>query len=733
MKKELSHQIAMAIMKISIIPALLLMLAFCSYAKDSSGQKLLDKKITIKVSDEEIKKVFTELEKRTEVKFVYSPELIESSRRVSLDVQEKELYKVLSELLSPLDIRYDLMNNYIVLSRQGAKTLGPSGQYHHFGEIPDNSEYAFIKVRGKITSSSGQPLEGVSVVIKNSSIGTTTDANGDFNLNVPDSRSILVITYIGYQGQEVQVGSRTDFGIQLVAVTNQLNDVVVVGYGSVKKSDLTGSVGVVNVANSEKIATYDIARSLQGQVAGVSVQGSGEPGGFVNIKIRGISSLNDNNPLFVVDGVQIVNEAPYDFPMDDIESIQILKDASAGAIYGSRGAAGVIIITTKRGRYGPLKLRYSGYYGGQTIPKKLALTDRQQYQQITDQAEKNAGLPVAPANDPSSPSYISNINTNWQDAAFKTGIIQNHNLNISGGDQATSYSVSLNYFNQTATVKGGAGEPKYNRYNVNANVQSKAGIIAFGAKFDFTESHKQNITYPHLHPNIGNEIVDLDRAIPTVPVTDSTRLGGFGGTDDAKQKAIMLNIIGMNNLMDSYSNRDRFLGNAWAEVDIVKNLKYRLNVSYDRTETRDFFFEPKYDLGWYYVNNTAYMTDSRGSASYSILENTLNYNVQVGKHKLELLAGGTYERDDLQNLTGIESGFNAPYFLSFGTGDPTTASVTSGEGIATMSSWLGRINYNYDNRYLITLNGRRDGSSKFSPDRSLGQFRVRRRGLESHQ
>jgi TonB-linked SusC/RagA family outer membrane protein len=253
-------------------------------------------------------------------------------------------------------------------------------------------------------------------------------------------------------------------------------------------------------------------------------------------------------------------------------------------------------------------------------------------------------------------------------------------------------------------------------------VQSKAGIIAFGAKFDFTESHKQDLTYPHLHPNIGNEIVDLDRAIPTVPVIDSSRLGGYGGTDNAKQKAIMLNIIGMNNLMDSYSNRDRFLGNAWAEVDIIKNLKYRFNVSYDRTDTRDFFFEPKYDLGWYYVNNTAYMNDSRGSASYSILENTLNYNVQAGKHKLELLAGTAYERDDLQNMTGIESGFNAPYFLSFGTGDPSTASVTSGEQVATMSSYLGRINYNYDGRYLLTVNARRDGSSKFSPDNRWGNF-----------
>src|SRR5579872_7516085 len=306
MKKGLSHQIAIAIMKISLVPVLLLMLALCSYANDSRGQKL-ERKITLKVTDEEIRNVFTELEKKTEFRFVYSPELIGSSRKVSLDVREKELSKVLTELLNPLGIRFEVVNNYIILSRR-AMTI--TGEFRSFGQIPDNSPYAFVKVGGRIVSSSGQPLEGVSVVVRQTSIGTTTKANGEFSLNVPDTRSVLVISYIGYRDREIPVGSGTFFNIQLEAVSNQLNDVVVVGYGTVKKSDLTGSVGVVNVGNVEKVATYDVARSLQGQVAGVSVQGSGEPGGFVNIKIRGISSLNDNNPLFVIDGVPIVNEAP---------------------------------------------------------------------------------------------------------------------------------------------------------------------------------------------------------------------------------------------------------------------------------------------------------------------------------------------------------------------------------------------------------------------------------------
>ncbi len=717
MKKQLSRQIAIAIMKISLVPILLLMLVFCAYASDSNGQRLLDKKITLKLTNEEIRTVFVELAKQCQARFVYSPELIGASRKIDLDVKDKELYKVLSEML-PSDIRFEQVNDYIILSKKPDGTnIFPS-----YVMIPDNSLYAFVKVGGKIVNSGGQPLEGVSVVVKGTSIGTTSDANGEFSLNVPDKQSILIISYIGYEEQQMAVGPQTYITIKLAAVNSQLNDVVVVGYGTVKKSDLTGSVGVVNVGNVEKVATYDVARSLQGQVAGISVQGSGEPGGFVNIKIRGISSLNDNNPLFVIDGVPIVNEAPYDFPMDDIESIQVLKDASAGAIYGSRGAAGVIIITTKKGKAGPLKLHYSMYLGAQNMPKKLPLTDRQQYQQITSAAEANAGLPIAAANDPTSPAYISNVNTNWQDAAFKTGVIENHNLNFSGGTQATSYSVSLNYFDQSATIKGGPGEPKYDRYNVNASIQSKQGILSFGGRFAFTQSHKQNITYPHLHPNIGNEIVDLDRAIPTVPVYDSSRLGGFGGTNEVTQKAIMLNVIGMNNLMNSYSNRDRFLGNSWLELEPLKNLKYKVNLVYDRTETRDLFFEPMYDLGWYYVNNSAYLTDSRGAQYTALVENTLSYHFSAGQHRVELLAGTTYEQDDIQNLTGLESGFTPPYYLSFNAGDPTTASVTSNEQKATMSSYLGRVNYNYGDRYLITFNGRRDGSSKFSPEHRWGNF-----------
>ncbi len=226
---------------------------------------------------------------------------------------------------------------------------------------------------------------------------------------------------------------------------------------------------------------------------------------------------------------------PFDFPTGDIESMQVIKDASAGAIYGFRGAAGVIIITTKKGQNGRLKINYDGYFGVQNNPKELSVTDRTGYQKIVNAAETNAGIGLAPGNDPASSQYISNVNTNWQKEAFKTGMTQNHDLSFSGGNELTTYKIAMGYFNQTGTVVAG---PYFKRYNVSANLQGRKGIFSYGAKLAYTEAYYRNLAYPRLH-GTGNEIVDLITAIPTMPVYDPNRLGGYGGVDQNTQRAIL--------------------------------------------------------------------------------------------------------------------------------------------------------------------------------------------------
>ena len=540
---------------------------------------------------------------------------------------------------------------------------------------------------------------------------------GNFAIKAVKGQTI-VVSSVGFNPLETTVGDNSMVNISLAQNTSALDEVVVVGYGTVRKKDLTGSVAVVNVNDAKKTASYDVAKILQGQVAGVTVQGSGEPGGYVQIKIRGISTFGNNSPLFVVDGVPV--DGPFDFSTNDIETIQVLKDASAGAIYGSRASTGVIIITTKKGKTGPLKISYSSYYGFQNIAKRIPLTDRVQYQKITSAAEINAGLAVAPGNDPASPNFISNVNTDWQKEDFKTGHMQNHDLNLSGGSESLSYNVALGYFDQSSTL---AGPQNYKRYTLSTNVQGKKGIFSFGAKFAYTNSNKINNTYPHLHPNVGNAITNLLIDIPTMPVYDSTREGGYGGTNNVIQKAIAINPIGMNNLITDKSDRARMLANVWAELEIVKNLKYRINLSYDKLDYKNLYFEPTYDLGWYYTNNIAYMSEQRGANSTSLVENTLSYKLLFGKSTVDALAGTTYQYDNYSNTVGSGQGFTKPYFYTLSAASSAyPKSIAERIDVASLVSYLGRINYNYDNRYLLTGNFRRDGSSKFIASNRFSNF-----------
>ncbi len=575
-------------------------------------------------------------------------------------------------------------------------------------------------VSGVVRDSAGGTVAGATVSVQGSKAKAITGNEGAFTI-AAKAGDVLTVSAIGFNNEQFTVGSDANVSISLRTSVNSLNDVVVVGYGTQRRRDISGSVAVVNVQDAKKTATYDVAKMLQGQVAGVSVQGSGEPGAIVNVKIRGISTFGNNNPVYVVDGV-IVNPAngAYDFSPNDIESIQVLKDATAGAIYGSRAANGIIIITTKKGKAGALRVNYSGYYGFQNIAKKIPLTNREQYQKITSAAELNAGLQVAPGNDPGSPQFISNVNTDWQQEDFKTGNIQNHDLSLSGGGETATYNVNFGYFDQSATLKG---PQNYKRYSLDANLQGKKGIFSFGAKFSYTNSHRINNTYPHLHPAVGNAVTNLLIDIPTMPVYDSAREGGYGGTDNTIQKAIVINPIGMNALITDYSDRYRMLANGWGELELIKNLKYRINISYDQLNYRDFFFEPTYDLGWYYTNNIAYMSERRGLNTTAIIDNLLTYKLVFGKSTIDALAGTSYTKDDYSNTFTSAQGFTKPYFYTFAAASSAyPKSVNSYLETGTLISYLGRVNYNFGDRYLITANFRRDGSSRFSPANRFGNF-----------
>jgi TonB-linked SusC/RagA family outer membrane protein len=581
-----------------------------------------------------------------------------------------------------------------------------------------------LTVSGVVRDESGNVLPGVNVLEKGTTNGTSTSADGQYKIEIGSGSSTLVFSFIGYATQEILPGVQTVINISLTPDVTSLQEVVVVGYGSEKRSDLTGAVSSVKTAEMTKVATNDVTQMLQGRVAGVAVNSDGQPGATPSVKIRGIASFGTNGtstePLYVVDGVPLQGGIR-DFNPNDIESMQVLKDASAGAIYGSRAANGVIIITTKRGaKDRPLTIDFNSYYGIQQVAKKIPVTDRVGYQLLQNETRANNAtgpLPPMPGNDPNSPDFIDDVDTDWQKEGFKTGTIQEHTLNFAGGSKTSTYNLSLDYFKNTGTLVGNG--PNYTRYSARINSETQRGIFKIGESMYLVHSHENPLyLLPELAGGRPSYVNDMVLAIPTMPVYDPARKGGFGGTDAVIQNAISLNVPGINTLVENETDVTRIFADTYAEVRLLKNstsqLTYKINLGYDYTLAKDHQFVPQYDLGYFFPNANARASSGIRQYTTALVENTLNYEATLGKHALKLLAGQTYQSFDTYTLGGTTSQLREPYIPTLSNGDGTKA-VTENLDKAGLYSFLGRINYTYDDKYILTANVRRDGSSRISP------------------
>lgn len=590
----------------------------------------------------------------------------------------------------------------------------------HVVQAQENS----INVKGIVKDELGEPIPGVSVQVKGISTGTSTDEKGVFSLSLTDLNALLVFTSIGYETIEMPLDGRTSFDVVLKADNRALEEVVVVGYGAQRKADITGSVSVVDVGESKKFSTNDMSQLLQGRSAGVSVTSDGHPGAAPNVRIRGLSTFGDAQPLYVIDGVP-VGTSPRDFNPNDIESMQVLKDASAGAIYGSRAANGVIIITTKQGHLNtPLRIEYNGYYGVDNVWQRIPVLDRERYQMIMNEVRSNAGQSLIPGNDPNSSLFIDNVDTDWQKEGIKTGSRQNHNLNFSGGGNNTTYNMSFDYFGNNGTFVGNG--PTYDRYSARVNSTAKKGIFKVGQSFYYTHSKENTLTY---RPDVltGNRpplVIDLVEAVPTQQVYDPNNEGGFGGTEAEIHNVISLNAIGVNSMMKNYIDVDRIFANAYGELELINrnghNLSYKLNLSWDRTTTRDYSFQPAFRLGYFFQQAISRLDDGGRILSTGLVENTLTYKKEFGKHDINLLVGQMYQEGGIVERNGHSESFPQPYFPVLDNGSNKTAS--GNEFRNAISSYLGRLNYGYDDRYLLTATLRRDGSSRFAPQNRYGYF-----------
>ena len=615
-----------------------------------------------------------------------------------------------------------------------------------------------IKVKGQVVDENGEPLIGATVRLKDAATGVITDFDGNFAIDCK-SNATLIVSYMGYKTREIAVRGRAALEpIELTSDTNVLDQVVVVGYGVQKKADLTGSVSIVNADELKKVSNSNISTMLEGKVPGVQITSDGQPGADPSVRIRGIGSFGSTAPLYVIDGVPM-GTTIRDFSPNDIETIQVLKDAAAGAIYGSRAANGVIIITTKNGKKDqPLKVNYSGYFGIDQISDGVYdVMNADQYSNYIGQACANSGttLPGGYSLDPTTGKYkfMDNTNTDWFKEVFKTGTRQNHNVNLSGGSAHSTYNISLDYFNQKGTLEG-AG-PNYERYTARVNNTMDAKFIKFRTSLVYSHSDQDNMGLSNASEYVQGLYGDVTNVLrgtllmqPTIKAYDEStwvlddKVGlangykydayGYGVYYDNIHGDISAsNPLLVNNMLQRNTRVDRFVGTASADVDLfdmvglkLKNhsLHYNINLSYSKTHCKDFTW-----IAAWAQSNRVYLDKSnekltKGSRDYTdaLIENTLTYDGTIGKHHVNVVVGQTYEEEYTDLLTGWAVNFPEPYFLQLQNGASTYSS--SYEYKHAIASYIGRINYNYDEKYLLSAVVRRDGSSRLSKNIRWGTF-----------
>jgi TonB-linked SusC/RagA family outer membrane protein len=615
-----------------------------------------------------------------------------------------------------------------------------------------------IKVSGQVVDTDGEPLIGATVRVKGSDLGVITDLDGNFQVDAP-ANSTLVISYVGFKDKEIAMGGRADLGvIQLESDANILDQVVVVGYGVQKKADLTGSVAIVNAEEMKRVSNSNISTMLEGKVAGVQITSDGQPGADPAVRIRGIGSFGSTAPLYVIDGVPM-GTTIRDFSPNDIETIQVLKDASAGAIYGSRAANGVVIITTKNGKKDqPLKVDYKGYFGVDVIPSSTYdVMNADQYSQYLGQACLNSGTPLAAGYslNPETGRYQfqDGTNTNWFDEVFKTGIRQNHNINLSGGSAHSTYNIGLDYFSQKGTLEG-AG-PNYDRFTARVNNTMETKFINFRTSLVYSHSSQDGMGLSNASEYVQGLYGDVTNVLrgtllmqPTIKAYDEStwvldnEVGsassynydayGYGVYYDTVHGDISAsNPLLVNNLLTRNTIVDRIVATGSADVDLLKmigfeqknhKLNYKLNLSYSKTFAQDKTWVSAWiQSNRVYLDKTNERLDkNRRTYSDFLVENTLTYDGTFGLHHLNLLGGITYEEENADILNAWGVNFSEPYFLQIQNAKSRDGSST--ETKHALASYIARLTYDYDGKYLLSAIIRRDGSSRLSKDIRWGTF-----------
>lgn len=570
-----------------------------------------------------------------------------------------------------------------------------------------------IDVSGTV-SDNNVPIPGVTVLQKGTSNGVVTDFDGNYSIQNVPSDGVLVFSYVGYTPQEVSVSDRTEINVQLKTDVSSLDEVVVVGYGSMKRSDVTGSVVSVSEEAIQESIPTTVDQVLQGRAAGVQIQqNSGAPGASSSIRIRGVSSITGSNePIFVIDGViidsgtgQSGQNAFSSINPADIVSIDILKDASATAIYGSRAANGVILITTKRGKAGEATISFNSYIGFQQLPNQLDLMNLQEYA-IHKNTRSELGIVQQ------DPFFIRTDllgeGTDWQDEMFNTAAMQSHNLTISGGSEKNTYSMNIGYLDQDGIALGSS----FDRLNIRGVFDSQVkDYLKVGTNFAFS-----NINQTTTFSDQGLILTAL-RQTPNVAVRNVD--GTFDGpaTDEFTQN----NPVGLASIRENRGEDANIRGNIFAELNIIEGLKIRTEYSLDYGITNRYTFNPSYEFGAI-VNNVREGTRQKNFSKNINFRNVLTYNKTFGDNSINAILGQEYQESFFETLSGFRSGYLTNGATDLNAGDASTARNSNSSFESTLSSYFARTMYSLSDKYLLTATLRYDGSSKFAEGNRWGWF-----------
>lgn len=675
------------IMRISTF--LLMVCVFCSYAGNAHSQNA---KVSIHMNNVKLDKILNEIENQTDYLFIYNNQ-VDINKITSVKVKNEAVAQVLDRILSGTGINYELEGTHIILTTEAIKDL--------------HAQQQAKTVTGTVTDVSGEPIIGANIRIKGTTTGTITDIDGNFSIEAKP-QSVIEVSYIGYLTQETVINNQKSIRFLLKEDTKTLDEVVVIGYGVQKKADLTGSVANINTEKLNTQSNANIGQALQGKIAGVDiVSQGGAPGSGTRIMVRGIGTLNNASPLYIVDGMYM-NSIDHINP-NDIASIDVLKDASSAAIYGSRAANGVIIVTTKEGSNteGKPIIDLSVKLGISTASKFLDMLDAKGWAEVTTIARQAIGKPALDM----ATDLANKPDNDWQDIMFRPALMQNYNLAVKGGGKYSTYYTGLGYFNQDGIVKG----TNYQRYNIQSKNDYKRGIFSAGTNLIISFSHDKP-----LHQELrGGMIGTILQSVPTLEKYDDTREGGYGGTyGDVVNIPHPLAIID-DNIMDRYNENVKIFANLYAQIELFKGLKYKLNLTPDFSFERYKNYLNKYDFGLA-TNSITQLTERQRRRRNILVENLLTFDRTFGEHKISALAGYTYQDSRFRHIQAYGEGL--PQGLEEIDAATTNRSNEGNSWRSVLTSILGRVFYSYQNKYLFTATIRRDGSSKFGKNNRYGYF-----------